>query len=47
MTGFEEIGQNGRFWAKMAIFLPFFDQKGEIEIFREHIFLAIFFKTQN
>ena len=23
MTGFGEIGQNGRFWAKTVIFLPF------------------------
>ena len=46
MTGFGEIGQNYNFWTKMAIFGPFWGQKGEIEIFREEIFLAIFFKTK-
>ena len=34
------LGQNVNFW-------PFWGPKGEIEIFREEIFLAIFFKTKN
>ena len=29
----EKIGQNGRFWIKMAIFGPFLAQNGENEIF--------------
>ena len=33
MIGFGEIGQNGRFWAKKAIFGPFLAQNGENEIF--------------
>ena len=33
MNGFGEIGQNDRFWAKMAIFGPFLAQNGENEIF--------------
>ena len=33
ITGFGEIGQNGRFWAKMTIFGLFFGQNGENEIF--------------
>ena len=33
MNGFEEIGQNGCFWAKMAIFGPFLAQNGENKIF--------------
>ena len=46
MTGFEEIGQNDNFWAKMAIFGPFLGQKGEIYIFREEIFLGIFLRPK-
>ena len=33
MNGFEEIGQNDHFWAKMAIFGPFLTKNGENEIF--------------
>ena len=33
MTGFGEIGRNGRFWAKMAIFGQFLGQNGENKIF--------------
>ena len=35
MTGFGEIGQNGHFWAIMAIFGQFLGQNGENEIFQE------------
>ena len=33
MNGFGEIGKNGCFWAKMAIFGPFLAQNGKNEIF--------------
>ena len=35
MTGFGEIDQNVRFWAKMSYFLQFLPRNGENEIFLE------------
>ena len=35
MTGFGEIGQNGRFWAKMAIFDSFGVKMGKMGFFGE------------
>ena len=46
MIRFGEIGRNDNFEAKMKFFGPFWGQKGEIEIFREDICLAILFKTK-
>ena len=33
MTGFGEIDQNVRFWAKMGYFWPFLPRKGKQQIF--------------
>ena len=46
MNGFGEIGQNGRFGVKMAIFWAKKGQKVKFRIFRGKIFFAIFFKTK-
>jgi len=35
MTGFGEIDQNVRFWAKMSYFWQFLPRNGENEIFSE------------
>ena len=46
MSGLGEIGQNGRLWAKMAIFDQFWVQNDENEIFPGENIFAIFFKTK-
>ena len=46
MIGFGKIGQNGRFWAKMAKFWSKKGQKVKFQIFPEEFFFRHFFKDQ-
>ena len=46
MIGFGKIGQNGRFWAKMAKFWSKKGQNVKFQIFPKEHFFAIFLKTK-
>ena len=46
MIRFGKIGQNGRFWAKMAKFWGEKGQKVKFQIFPDEFFFAIFLKNK-